>query len=104
MNADAVHFYWRRGCGFCAMLRRGLDKRGIETVDHDIWADPDDAATVRFYANGSETVPTIVIGDVGMVNPSAQEVAEHFRQFARHLLPDGYEPSPPGLIDRIFGR
>lgn len=101
---DAVHFYWRRGCGFCAMLRRGLDKLGIETVDHDIWADPADAAVVRSHANGNETVPTVVIGEVGMVNPSAREVAEHLERYAPHLLPDGYEPPGPGLIDRIFGR
>jgi mycoredoxin len=104
VSADAVHVYWRRGCGFCAMLRRGLDKLGIETVDHDIWADPDDAATVRSYANGNETVPTVVIGEVGMVNPSAKQVAEHLRQFAPHLLPEGYEPPQPGFIDRLMGR
>jgi mycoredoxin len=103
VSADAVHFYWRRGCPFCSSLRRGLDKLGIDTVDHDIWADPDDAATVRFYANGNETVPTVVIGEVGMVNPSAREVAEHLQQFAPHLLPDGYEPPSPGLLGRIFG-
>lgn len=104
MTTDAVHFYWRRGCGFCASLRRGLDKLGIETVDHDIWADPDDAATVRFYANGNETVPTVVIGEVGMVNPSAKQVADHLQQFAPHLLPEGYEPPQPGFIDRLMGR
>lgn len=103
MSADAVHLYWRRGCGFCASLRRGLDKLGIETVDHDIWADPDDAATVRSYANGNETVPTVVVGDVGMVNPSARAVARHLEQFAPHLLPDGYESPPPGLLHRLFG-
>ncbi len=103
MSADAVHFYWRRGCGFCASLRRGLDKLGIETVDHNIWENPDDAATVRFYANGNETVPTVVIGEVGMVNPSARQVAEYLEQSAPHLLPEGYEPPPPGLIQRIFG-
>ena len=101
---DAVHFYWRRGCGFCAMLRRGLDKLGIETVDHDIWADPDDAAVVRSHANGNETVPTVVIGDVGMVNPSARQVAEHLEQYAPHLLPEGYEHPSPGFVDRLLGR
>ena len=73
----AVHFYWRPGCPFCMMLRRGLAKLGIETIDHNIWAEPADAAVVRSYANGSETVPTVVIGDVGMVNPSASAVAAH---------------------------
>ena len=85
------------------MLRRGLGKAGIETVDHDIWRDPQDAATVRSYANGNETVPTVVIGDVGLVNPTTKQVVEHLEHFAPHLLPDGYERSQPGVLSRLFG-
>lgn len=107
-TTDAVHFYWRRGCGFCTRLRSGLDHLGISTVDHDIWADPEDAATVRFYANGNETVPTVVIGSgpnaVGLVNPTARQVAQHLQHFAPHLLPDGFELHEPGLFDRLLGR
>ncbi len=103
MNTDAVHFYWRPGCGFCAMLRRGLAKAGIETVDHNIWDDPNDAAVVRHYANGNETVPTVVVGDVGMVNPSARQVGEHLAHHAPHLLPEGYEEPRPGLVSRLLG-
>lgn len=103
MKTDAVHFYWRPGCGFCAMLRRGLDKAGIETVDHNIWDTPDDASIVRHYANGNETVPTIVVGNVGLVNPSAKQVAEHLSTNAPHLLPDGYEEPKPGLVSRLLG-
>lgn len=72
-NPD-VHFYWRPGCVFCMMLRRGLNKAQIETIDHNIWQDPEAAAVVREHANGNETVPTIVIGDRALVNPSAAEV------------------------------
>jgi mycoredoxin len=103
MPADAVHYYWRPGCPFCSMLRRGLDKAGIETVDHNIRDDPNDAATVRFHANGNETVPTVVVGDVGLVNPSAKQVAEHLEHFAPHLLPVGYERPQPGLLGRLLG-
>lgn len=103
MQSDAVHYYWRPGCGFCTMLRRRLDKAGIETVDHDIWDDPEAAATVRSYANGNETVPTVVIGGIGLVNPSARQVARHLEQFAPHLLPDGYEPPAPSLLGRLLG-
>lgn len=102
-STDAVHYYWRRGCPFCTRLRRGLDRVGVATVDHDIWADPADAATVRSFAHGNETVPTVVIGDVGLVNPSPRQVAEHLEQFAPHLLPDGYEPLQPGLLHRLLG-
>lgn len=103
MSTDAVHFYWRPGCPFCAMLRRGLDKAGIRTVEHDIWQDPEAAATVRHHANGNETVPTVVIGDVGLVNPSASKVAEHLEHAAPHLLPEGYERAKPGLLGRLLG-
>ena len=83
MTTDAVHYYWRPGCPFCSMLRRGLDKAGIVTVDHNIWEDPDAAATVREHAGGNETVPTVVIGGVGLVNPSAKQVAAHLERVAK---------------------
>ncbi len=69
------------------MLRSGLDKRGIETVDHDIWSDAEAAAVVRKFANGNETVPTVVIGEAGFVNPSAKSVEEYLVSHAPHLLP-----------------
>ena len=100
---DAVHYYWRPGCPFCTMLRKGLDQAGIVTVDHNIWDDPAAAGTVRSFAGGNETVPTVVIGDVGLVNPSAREVGEHLSRLAPHLLPEGWEPPRPGVIGRLLG-
>ncbi len=99
----AVHLYWRPGCPFCMMLRRGLDKIGIDTIDHNIWSEPADAAVVRSYANGNETVPTVVIGDVGLVNPSASAVAAHLAEFAPHLLPSEDEVPEPGRLQRLLG-
>lgn len=99
-----VHYYWRPGCMFCMAVRRGLDKIGIATVDHNIWDNPDDAAIVRAHADGNETVPTVVIGGVAMVNPSARDVADHLAEHAPGLLPDGYDPDDRGLIDRMLGR
>lgn len=86
--ADAVHVYWRPGCPYCAVLRRGLRKLGIDTVEHNIWHDPADAAIVRHHANGNETVPTVVIGDVGLVNPSAKHVARYLAETAPHAVSD----------------
>lgn len=103
MDGDVVHLYWRPGCGFCRILRRGLAKAGIDTVDHNIWDDPDAAAVVRHHADGSETVPTVVVGDVGMVNPTAAQVGRHLAEHAPHLLPEGYEAASPGLIGRLLG-
>ena len=103
MTTDAIHLYWRPGCGFCSMLRRGLDKAGLETIDHNIWDDPADAAVVRHHANGNETVPTVVVGDVGLVNPSTKQLLAHLAQHAPHLLPEHFESPMPGLVSRLLG-
>ena len=68
------------------MLRRGLEKRGIATIEHDIWSYADAAEVVRSFARGNETVPTVVIGDVGFVNPTASAVEQHLKNHAPHLL------------------
>ena len=93
--AEQIDIYWRPGCGFCVSLRRQLDELGIERVEHNIWDDPANAAIVRRHANGNETVPTVVIGDQGFVNPSADELAAHLVDHAPHLLPEGFEPTQP---------
>ncbi|MEO6654142.1 MAG: glutaredoxin domain-containing protein [Ilumatobacteraceae bacterium] len=103
VQPDAIHVYWRPGCGFCSMLRRGMDKAGIETIDHNIWDDANDAAIVRRYANGNETVPTVVVGDVGLVNPSVKQLTAHLADRAPHLLPVGFEPPKPGIVGRLLG-
>lgn len=106
-GAEAVQqidLYWRPGCGFCSMLQRRLDKLGVERVEHNIWDDPADAAIVRTHAHGNETVPTVVIGDVGFVNPSATDLVVYLAAEHPHLLPDGFEPPEPGAIGKFVGQ
>ncbi len=67
--------YWRPGCGFCSMLRAGLDRNGTPYREVNIWEDAAAAAFVRSVARGNETVPTVTVGSVSLVNPSAGEVA-----------------------------
>jgi len=52
----------------------------------NIWEDPNDAAIVRSIADGNETVPTVVIGPVGLVNPSVKQVKAALAEHAPHLL------------------
>ncbi|MCY7300017.1 MAG: NrdH-redoxin [Ilumatobacteraceae bacterium] len=68
--------YWRPGCPFCSMLRVGLARQGIAYREVNIWEDPEAAAFVRSVARGNETVPTVTVGSVSLVNPSAGEVAD----------------------------
>ena len=102
--AARIDLYWRPGCGFCMMLQRKLDQLGIDRVEHNIWDDPADAAIVRQHANGNETVPTVVIGDQGFVNPSAGELVAYLGTTHPELLPAGFEPPEPGIAGRLVGK
>ncbi len=86
------------------MLRRKLDKLGIHRVEHNIWDDPAHAEVVRSHANGNETVPTVVVGDVAMVNPSANELVAVLEQHAPHLLPDDLEVDQQSTVGRLLSR
>jgi glutaredoxin-like protein len=70
----AVTVYWRPGCSYCMLLRRGLRRSGLATREVDIWSDPSAAEFVRAHAGGNETVPTVDIGGTVLVNPSARTV------------------------------
>jgi mycoredoxin len=74
--SNTITVYWRPGCGFCAALRRDLDRAGLAYDEINIWEHPDAAAFVRSVANGNETVPTVTVGSVSVVNPSVDEVAD----------------------------
>ena len=95
---DGVEFYWRPGCGFCMKLDHNLSKAGVPMNKHNIWDNPADAAAVRKWANGSETVPTVVIDGVGLVNPSADQVITVLSEMAPHLVPEGWVPHQPGRV------
>ena len=101
---SGVEFYWRPGCPFCSGLERNLDKAGIALNKHNIWDNPEHAATVRSIADGNETVPTVVVGGVGMVNPSPRELAAHLAANAPHLLPEGFEEPQPSAVGRALGK
>ena len=87
--AARIEVLWRPGCPFCSRLRRGLARAGIETVEHDIWADPEAAARVREVTGGDETIPTVLVGSRALVNPSVAGVVAavraEFRTMPRHL-------------------
>jgi mycoredoxin len=102
--ANRIDLYWRPGCGFCSMLQRQLDHLGIARVEHNIWDDPADAAIVRQHARGNETVPTVVIGGTGFVNPSAGELVAFLIERHPDLLPEGFEAPQPNAVARLANR
>lgn len=84
-----VTVYWRPGCPFCARLRHDLHAMGLPSREINIWTDRVAAARVRSVADGNETVPTVLVGEHALVNPSAAEVLARIRQ----AVP-GYAPDP----------
>jgi len=74
-----VEVMWRPGCPFCSSLRGGLSRAGVATIEHDIWSSQDAAARVREATGGDETVPTVFVGDLALVNPSVRQVEDAIR-------------------------
>ncbi len=74
MTDKTITMYWRPGCGFCAALERQMVKHELNFEKRNIWDDSEAAAFVRSVARGNETVPTLVVGESSMVNPSIDEV------------------------------
>jgi len=69
-----ITVYSRPGCPFCSRLCRQLHRSGLAFREVDIWKDPSAAALVRSVAGGNETVPTVIIDGIALVNPSASDV------------------------------
>ncbi len=73
-SQSEIVLYTRPGCPYCFTLRAGLRRSGLTFGEINISDDPNAAAFVRSVANGNETVPTVVVGDVHMANPNARRV------------------------------
>jgi hypothetical protein len=84
----------------CSALVRQLDRRGVTHRRVDIWQDPTAAARVRSAANGNETVPTVGIGPVMLVNPDVHAVLAAVAEHAPRAMPAGYQPPARGRIGR----
>lgn len=66
--------YWRPMCGYCEVLKRDLESRGVPYEAVDIWADRGQAEVVKRHNGGDEVVPTVRVGDTFLTNPSIEEV------------------------------
>src|SRR6056297_330320 len=65
-----VVVYWRPGCPWCGRLLRWIDRAGLPVDLRNIWDEPDAAEELRAITGGDETVPTVNVAGVGLVNPS----------------------------------
>ena len=104
MSATAIDFYWRPGCPFCMNLERKLDNLNVPLNKQNIWEKPEAAETVRSIADGNETVPTVVIGNAKMVNPSPGQVLQAISNNAPELMPEGVEAPTQGKVGRTINK
>jgi mycoredoxin len=86
---DAVTVYWRQHCPYCVRLRWQLHRARLPIREINIWEDKAAAARVRSITAGDETVPTVVIGSVSLVNPTLEQTLAAVRTEAPHLAEQG---------------
>lgn len=105
MTVAEIVLYTRPGCAFCSSLRRRLRRSGMPVREVDIWRDNEAAILVRNAAGGCETVPTVVLGEVTLVNPSYGQVVDIVRQLAPELAETSTPvPGIRAFIRRLFTR
>lgn len=94
---------------FCAALFRGLERQGLSYAEVNIWDNADAAAFVRSVAGGNETVPTVRVGDVALVNPTPRAVLRAVAEEVPEQLPDDvasdeFRPGPfARFVTRLLG-
>ncbi len=109
MTSPPPIVYWRPGCGFCSALLSGLERSGLDFQRRNIWDDPEAAEFVRSVARGNETVPTVRVGDVALVNPTSREVLRTVASEVPDRLPEDLDPAelerkgPGGFLGRLLG-
>lgn len=92
-DSNPIEVFWRPGCAYCALLLPRLRRSGLPLKEVNIWEDSEAATRLRELANGNETVPTVVVRDIAMVNPSLSQVLAEVRRSAPHLEPPA-TPAP----------
>jgi mycoredoxin len=86
--AGSIVVYWRPGCPWCGRLLRWIDGAALPVDRRNIWDEPEAAIAVRAITGGDETVPTVTVGEVSLVNPSPKVLAAAVREHLPHLLPE----------------
>ena len=72
-----VEIYTTPTCGYCAMAKRLLQRKGVSYREIDVSADPGLRAAMVQRANGRRTVPQIFIGPVHVGGSDDLHALEH---------------------------
>lgn len=79
---------------------RQLESKSVPHRRVNIWDDPRAAATVRAAARGNETVPTVIVGPVALVNPRLDDVLSAAAEHAPQAVPEDWSPRHKGRLAR----
>ncbi len=75
MAPAALTIYTTTWCGYCRILKRSLDRAGIDYVEIDLETDSGAASFVEGVNGGNQTVPTVLLADgTTLTNPSVREI------------------------------
>ncbi len=75
-----IEVYGTRWCAETQMVRRYLDRMGIDYVWRDMDADPRAARQVQWWTGGYLRHPTVQIGGNILVEPSLNELQSALRR------------------------
>jgi glutaredoxin 3 len=73
----SVEIYTTPFCGYCAMAKRLLDRKGVAYTEIDVSMNPDLRQAMVQRANGRRTVPQIFIGPVHVGGSDDLHALEH---------------------------
>ena len=74
-DAGTITMYTTTWCGYCRILKKGLDREGIAFTEVNIEDDASAADYVQSVNGGNQTVPTVVFPDgSAATNPSLTDV------------------------------
>ncbi|SDQ72586.1 mycoredoxin [Quadrisphaera sp. DSM 44207] len=74
-EAGTITMFSTTWCGYCRVLKKGLDREGIAYSEVNIEEVPEAAEYVMSVNGGNQTVPTVVFPDgSAATNPSVAEV------------------------------
>jgi mycoredoxin len=75
VSTDVLTMYTTSWCGYCARLKRLMDREGIGYREVNIELDEAAAKFVEGVNGGNQTVPTLAFPDgTALTNPSIAEV------------------------------
>jgi mycoredoxin len=77
VTTETLTMYTTSWCGYCARLKRLLDREGIGYSEVNIELDEDAAKFVMGVNGGNQTVPTVTFPDgTALTNPSIGQVKQ----------------------------